>query len=49
MLIAAMNPCPCGFASDPVRECVCTPTAASRYLKRISGPLRYSYLSASMG
>ena len=39
MLIAAMNPCPCGFASDPVRECVCTPTAASRYLKRISGPL----------
>ena len=31
--------CPCGFASDPVRECVCSPSAASRYIKRISGPL----------
>ena len=39
MLVAAMNPCPCGFASDPVRECVCSPSAASRYRKRISGPL----------
>ncbi|MCH8186585.1 MAG: ATP-binding protein, partial [Chloroflexi bacterium] len=39
MLVAAMNPCPCGFASDPVKECTCTPSAVSRYKKRISGPL----------
>ena len=39
MLVAAMNPCPCGFASDPMRECTCTPSAISRYRKRISGPL----------
>lgn len=39
MLVAAMNPCPCGFASDPLRECTCTPSAVSRYKKRISGPL----------
>ena len=39
MLVAAMNPCPCGFASDPVRECICTPSAVFRYRKRISGPL----------
>ncbi len=39
MLIAAMNPCPCGYYSDPVRECVCTPSTISRYQKRISGPL----------
>lgn len=39
MLVAAMNPCPCGFYGDPVRECSCTPTAIGRYQKRISGPL----------
>ena len=39
MLVAAMNPCPWGFASDPVKECSCTPSAVSRYKKRISGPL----------
>ncbi len=39
MLIGAMNPCPCGFYGDPVRECMCTPTQVSRYSKRISGPL----------
>jgi magnesium chelatase family protein len=39
MLVAAMNPCPCGFASDPGRECTCSPSAISRYKKRISGPL----------
>lgn len=39
MLIAAMNPCPCGYFSDPVRECTCTSTAIMRYQKRISGPL----------
>jgi magnesium chelatase family protein len=39
MLIAAMNPCPCGFYSDPVRECTCSPATITRYQKRISGPL----------
>lgn len=39
MLIAAMNPCPCGFYGDPVRECTCSVTAIARYQKRMSGPL----------
>ncbi len=39
MLVAAMNPCPCGFYGDPVRECTCSATAIARYQKRISGPL----------
>lgn len=39
MLIAAMNPCPCGFATDTARECVCTPTQISTYSKKVSGPL----------
>ncbi len=39
MLIAAMNPCPCGFFDDPVRDCTCTSTAILRYQKKISGPL----------
>ena len=34
-----MNPCPCGFAGDPVKECRCAPQAVQRYQKRISGPL----------
>lgn len=38
-LIAAQNPCPCGFAGDPVQECRCAPSAVARYQKRISGPL----------
>jgi magnesium chelatase family protein len=38
-LVAAMNPCPCGFYGDPVRECTCSPTQVTRYQKRISGPL----------
>lgn len=38
-LIAAMNPCPCGFFGDPQRECRCSPSAVTRYQKRISGPL----------
>jgi len=38
-LVAAMNPCPCGFYGDAVRECTCTPTQVTRYQKRISGPL----------
>lgn len=38
MLIAAMNPCPCGFLTDEERECNCTPLQIRRYLGRISGP-----------
>jgi magnesium chelatase family protein len=40
MLVGAMNPCPCGFAGDPVRECRCTPPQMERYRSRLSGPLR---------
>ena len=39
MMVAAMNPCSCGFYGDPVKECTCTPGAVARYKKRISGPL----------
>lgn len=39
MLVAAMNPCPCGFRADPRRQCTCTPQQIERYLSRISGPL----------
>ncbi len=39
MLIAAMNPCPCGFAGDPTKDCTCAPRAIARYQKRLSGPL----------
>jgi magnesium chelatase family protein len=39
MLIAAMNPCPCGYHGDPVKECTCSVSMVSRYQKRISGPL----------
>ena len=39
MLVAAMNPCPCGYYGDPQKECRCTPSLVSRYQKRISGPL----------
>ena len=40
MLIGAMNPCPCGFFGDTVRECRCTPQQIARYRDRLSGPLR---------
>ncbi len=39
MLAAAMNPCPCGYSTDPTRECKCTPNQIRKYLSRISGPL----------
>lgn len=38
-LIAAMNPCPCGYLGDPARECVCGSQVVARYQRRISGPL----------
>src|SRR5438552_5422375 len=40
VLVGATNPCRCGFAGDPARECRCTPTELSRYRSRLSGPLR---------
>lgn len=39
MLVATQNPCPCGFATDPSRECTCSETQKSRYRRRLSGPL----------
>jgi len=39
MLIASMNPCPCGFYNHPEKDCVCTPAIVQRYLSKVSGPL----------
>lgn len=38
-LVASQNPCPCGFATDPEKNCTCSPMQIARYQKRISGPL----------
>jgi magnesium chelatase family protein len=40
VLVAAMNPCPCGYAGDLMRECRCTPQHVAAYRSRLSGPLR---------
>ena len=39
MLVASMNPCPCGYYNHPTKECTCAPGAVQKYLNRISGPL----------
>src|SRR5581483_4050371 len=40
VLVGAMNPCPCGFSTEPARECRCTPQQMLKYRSRLSGPLR---------
>src|SRR5690606_41984926 len=39
MLVASMNPCPCGYYNHPTKDCVCGPGVVQKYLNRISGPL----------
>ncbi len=39
VLIAAMNPCPCGYFAHPTRKCICSPAAVTKYLSKVSGPL----------
>ena len=39
MLIASMNPCPCGFYNHPEKDCICPPGAVQKYMNKISGPL----------
>ena len=38
-LVAAQNPCPCGYYSDPIKHCICTPSQIMKYQKKISGPM----------
>ena len=39
MMVASMNPCPCGYYNHPTKPCVCTPSQVQKYLNKISGPL----------
>jgi magnesium chelatase family protein len=39
MLVAAQNPCPCGWYGDPIKPCSCSPAMISRYQHKVSGPL----------
>ncbi|MDD5731700.1 MAG: YifB family Mg chelatase-like AAA ATPase [Patescibacteria group bacterium] len=39
ILVAAQNPCPCGYLTDPIKQCTCSSTTIARYRKKISGPL----------
>lgn len=39
MLVASMNPCPCGYYGDPIHECTCSQASIERYLNKVSGPL----------
>lgn len=39
MLVCAMNPCPCGYYTDPMKDCTCTPAQIQKYMAKISGPL----------
>ena len=39
LMVAACNPCPCGYAGDPVEQCTCSPTALARYRRHLSGPI----------
>lgn len=39
MLVGALNPCPCGYYGDPIRECSCSPLQVQRYISQLSEPL----------